>query len=569
MTYDQPMTAPMWPWLDEQERVSHTQRRVNMLKGQWEQDLHAFLKLVWDPTRAGAEASSLDLSGNLIGSLARQLGIPGLYGVRPGIHGPNPEIIGEGGYLDRAVWCAVMQHVEYMTRGVGCMAVVPEVDAALDDEPSGPLTFRVVSPDLLHVEVNPSRPMDPVRLWELRVRRAGSAAPESQRGKAGFFFDYFDVSDPTDPIFAVVGASDLTQDVSAWFGLGAMRGEAYPWRYLNGKPYIPHTFYRSHMADFWCLDLLRGLHRTSYQSARMRTDALFVADNAAFQTGILVNADLPGASLKQANGQTVRTIAMVPGAFIVAEGLEGQPAQLLTMPPAADPSQMFAAAFGFEKSALSQLGLREDNITRDAANPTSAAALSIRDGTRREAQVQLAEVFRPSDLVLFRKVTALCEGAGLGSFVEDMRDPAKRYSIVYRLIDQGGDGAAAKREDVAFRVEKKLMSQIEAYQALNPGADREAAIQALRRVKQDELLLASDPAMAEGEDPEDTTDQASAASPEEDDAAAIMELDAALEALDAEEPDIAAAVESLRAVRELLTTDDDSAEVEPTDAADA
>jgi hypothetical protein len=189
--------------------------------------------------------------------------------------------------------------------------------------------------------------------------------------------------------------------------------------------------------------------------------------------------------------------------------------------------------------------------------------------------VQLAEVFRPSDLVLFRKVTALCEGAGLGSFIEDMRDPAKRYSIVYRLIDQGGDGAAAKREDVAFRVEKKLMSQIEAYQALNPGADREAAIQALRRVKQDELLLASDPAMAEGEDPEDTTDPASAASPaspaspKEDDAEAIMELDAALEALDAEEPDIAAAVESLRAVRELLTTDDDSAEVEPTDAADA
>ena len=48
-----------------------------------------------------------------------------------------------------------------------------------------------------------------------------------------------------------------------------------------------------------------------------------------------------------------------------------------------------------------------------------------------------------------------------------------------------------------------------------------------------------------------------------------MELDAALEALDAEEPDIAAAIESLRAVRELLAEDDDSAEAEETDAEDA
>lgn len=556
---DSPLNPPIWPWLEEQERISHTRRRVNMLTGRWEQDLHDFLKVVWDTTRAGAEASSLDLSGNLVGSLARQLGIPGLYGVRPAIHGPNPEIIGEGGYLDRAVWCAIMQHVEYMTRGLGCMAVVPEVDAALEDEPCGPLTFRVVTPDLLHVEVNPSRPMEPVRLWELRTRRAGSGSPDSERGKVGYFFDYFDLSDPENPIFAIVSASDVTRDVSAWFGMQTLRGDGYPWRYLSGKPYIPHTFYRSHMADFWCLDLLRGLHRTSYQSARMRTDALFVADNAAFQTGILINANLPGAAQRNANGQTVQTISMVPGAFIVAESMEDQPAQLLTMPAAADPSQMFAAAFGFEKSALSQLGLREDNVTRDAANPTSAAALSIRDGTRREAQVQLAEVFRPSDLVLFRKVTALCEGAALGSFVEDMRDPAKRYSIVYRLIDQSGDAAAAKREDVAFRVANKLMSQIEAYQALNPGADREAAIQALRRVKQDEALLASDPAMGEAEEPEEVETETET----EDDGEALMELDAALEALDAEEPDIAAAMESLRAVRELLAEDDDSEEETP------
>ena len=80
---DSPLNPPIWPWLEEQERISHTRRRVNMLTGRWEQDLHDFLKVVWDTTRAGAEASSLDLSGNLVGSLARQLGIPGLYGVRP------------------------------------------------------------------------------------------------------------------------------------------------------------------------------------------------------------------------------------------------------------------------------------------------------------------------------------------------------------------------------------------------------------------------------------------------------------------------------------------------------
>ena len=561
-----------WPWDEDRARITHTKVRLRMLRGCWEEDLSSFLQLVWSRGRSASQASAVDLSGNLVSSYARQMSQPGLYGTRPTIYGPNPEIIGLGGLLDRAMWPAHMQGVEYYARGAGCVAVVPQVAPDRINHPSGPISFRRVDPDRLYVECLGSRPLEPVRLWEQVKYHVPSSkglppALASSKGKIALCWDFFDISDPENPVYRVL-SPDLEHDITAIVlavpgafpvPAGGYVGESYPWRYLSGEPYIPHTFYRERIADFWNVDFLRGAHRASFQAARLTSNALTVADSAAYGTGIAVNIRMGTSTALAPDGTTMTVIDPPPGSILVAETVDDQPAQLLQLAAAANPSEMMRVVGVFEERAVAALGLSQDQVTRDLANPTSAAALSIRDGTRRQGQLQAAGVFRSSDLEMLRKLTAMLTRAGVGDFADGIQ--GQPYSIQYHPIEIDGDAAGKKREDIAWRVEQGYMSKVEGYMALNEGADREAAIAALKQVAIDQALIdAADP--EETEEPDDTEVRDRAAELDE-------ELAGVEDALSAAEPDIEAAREGVAAARELLAEVDDDTSEDPADAADA
>lgn len=552
--------AVLWPWPDDRARIEHTRIRLLMLRGCWEQPLSEYLSLVWSQTRAAAQATTVDLSGNLVSAYARQLSQPGLYGTRPTIYGPNPSLIGRGGLLDDAMWPSFMQGVEYFARGAGCSAVVPSVRLTRQQHPTGPISFRRVDPDRLYIESIGSRPLEPTRLWEqvaYRVPRHGGlpASMESARGRVINCWDYYDITDRDQPVYKVL-SPDLKDDITemAFAGVpgadpvpeGGYVGDAYRWRYTSGEPYIPHTFYRERATDFWGIDFLRGAHRSSFTSARLASNALQVADNAAFGAAIGVNLDIPSAKQTAYNGATLSTIELPPGSLVLAETVDGaQPAQILQLAAAANPRDMMAVVGSFEERAIAALGLQQDEVTRDLANPTSAAALSLRDGTRRQAQIQAASVFRSSDLELLRKVTAMLIRQG----VEGLEDGVvgQKYAIQYHPIEISGDAATAKREDVEWRVTRGFMSRVDGYMALNEGADRAAAIAALQQIAMDEALIQGAAAAQQA----DVRDRASELE---------EELSGVEDALRASEPDVQAAIEGIVEARRMLGEVDDASE---------
>lgn len=475
--------VPPWPWSWEQDRIEATEARDRVLSGSHERDLVDFLAEVWGPKKR-AIVGLVDTSWNPLRTLCQQMSTPGLYSVRPTVRGPDGTelLVGRRGLLDSAHWAPMMQHVEYLTRGLGDMMVRPAIRG-------GRLKLAQVRPWAVHVETDPQDPARAVELWERCLYRD----PE---GRWRWVYEVWDIRDEDSPSWRVLSADQVGPDgqplpvANLYYPevpAEGLSGAAYTWTYGDGVPYIPHVHYRSRvLPGFWSWESLRGLHRGTMHCARLANGLLYAADMASSRAVLLTNCcPLGQETVNVGSAGAVSTMELLPGSMVPLRPLDASIGTMAVteVGPGMDVASQWSVVRSYTLSMLAAHGLRESDVVRAEANPTSAAALIISDASRREAQRQLAPLFEEADRELIRKVAALARVHGLGDFPDD-----DVYDVQYSMIERTSDELASAREEEVHELEHGLMSKVELYMR-RKGVDRETAIRELRRVQEDEAAL--------------------------------------------------------------------------------
>ncbi len=526
-------TRPSMPTSTDDWRSKHTSTRHQILTEEWEK-----VASEWVGDRVGSSKQKIlgtpDLSANPLAEICRQLSTPGLYGKIPEVrHSTEPDaaapLIGPEGFLAKAGYWQRMQRIQYFALGLGDMLVRLDVPAHL-----GRLTVRNVFPQNVYVVVDEDAPDAPVVLWELRLRRW-----EAQE-KWIYVWEQYDLGEIRgdvvirEPSYRIVEAMrDGTsgQDLSNIFLVnargepGALVGESYPYRYDDGEVFLPFVVYRSiDSGEFWNFLDRRGAHRGTLNTALYYTYAGHCA-LAASGNSVIVAGLVPVAAEvdrdEENEGAPIRTITLMPGALMYHEfDGDGQPF-VKEIGPGANLESVANFARDYEMKIATRFGLMGSDVTRQHANPTSGAALTISNQQKREVMDQVREIFRAGDLEAIRKSAALVRLAGLAT------TPETGHTISYHAIPKSAEEKKAERDDLDWQVENDFLSPFEAYQKQHPGASEEDAIAAMVKADTDTRRLAA--AQQAAAEAAGLVDEGAAADP--DAARSLNELSLAVERL--------------------------------------
>lgn len=418
---------------------------------------------------------AIDFSNNPILTASLQLAVPGLYSAAPKVTHADPrgqelaQIVEEGGY-----WLH-MQYQQFLTAGMGDAILHISVE-------NGTPAFRNVPPFMLVVKTAPENPERLLELKELRLRDLTVLGLGLQ-----WCWDEYDLSDPQNPKFYIETAdSACTKVTNVLPGTPAdgLVGPAYRWRYGDGIPYIPYAHYAVEKTGFWWHDnATRGLTRATLFQMAFGTVANQSAMDASHSTAIGVDIELPGTPVSTPDGgggggEPAGRMAILPGSLLAVNSREGASnTSIHQLRPSADLAQLRMWMSSQEAAVLTRLGLSADDVQFMAANPTSAASLTIRNRTKRQMAQRFAPYFRACDLEVFKML-----GAMLGY-------PEAGYAITYQEIPVSPEERKAELEADELELKLGLISPIDLYQRHNPGTTREDAVRILAQIRADSQIL--------------------------------------------------------------------------------
>ena len=475
---------PRMPTAADQERAS-AQHAIYLVLTQDHHDLAD----EWRVRHVGDEASAArgpsDLSNNPLADICRQLSQPGMYGTKPVVRHADEfaeVLIGDRGLLVQAGYWTRMQWVQYLTLGLSEPHIVWDVDRR-----GRRLIPRLALPHHIYVETDPDDPTAAVMLWELR----DSYHPMLQRRV--YTWDVYDIRDEERPSYRIFEASQETdlEKMTDLSGVllerpgGTERGElvgaAYPYRYDDGEPFIPHTPYRSvDSGRYWNHRDRRGAFHGTMNAIVYWSHAGHAARAASGSMAVAIDLDL---GVRRVESGTP-ALTILPGTIMSGRSEEGKQGRIQEFGPGGHAAELFGIARDYSAQQALAWGLQGADVTRQHANPTSGAALSISDKGKRIAQRQYEEIFRRSDLESIRKAAAIARIGGLGAL------PEQGYSIRYAEIPDSPEEEADKREDTTWRLERGFLGPVEAYQRHNPGATRDEAERAIVAARVERIRLA-------------------------------------------------------------------------------
>lgn len=424
-----------------------------------------------------------DVSANTLSGIARQLSTPGLYGLgSPNIKNLDPrgaELV--SAVEDAGLWTR-MQYIQGVAVGMG------DAILAVDLE-EGSLCYRTVKPQDVYAKTLPHDASKLQELWELRVRDLGAELG------IRYCWDRYRLSADGNAVFDVVtpgtdGSSrylPVTNLAVPGAPVEGLTGVAYRWRYADGKPFIPYQFYaRTDSGSLWHDAERRGATVGSLNSIVYASFTGACALQASHETIVAVGVEPPGANTKMADrGVEVSTIRTTPGSMLFLRAQEGvNNASITQVGAGANLSVLSQFAAGYAEAQLSREGISSDQVTRNTANPTSAAALSITDAAKRRVAKMVRPFFRRADLQMLSKSAAL------------LKLPEKGYVIAYQEIPETESERTARRDELTWRKEQGLISTVGVYLAVHPEETAEMALAALKKVKEEECMLEATPETA-------------------------------------------------------------------------
>jgi hypothetical protein len=497
---------------DEDEwRATHQAARLQILTEDHDEVVKAWLKnYVHEDILDGW--GEPDISVNPLASYAKQMTTPGRYWRSPSVtHGSGDAVaslVGPSGALSAAGYWTKRQTIAFRSEGMGD-------DLVRLDVIDGRLVVRIVNPADVYIEVDPDDPSRVVRLWELRLRCIPDALDPDAPGEWVYAWDQYDVGTATRaPSWRIVEAlpkhvAREPRDLSGLFlarpdgSYGVCEGLEGPARYpfvddaqpiAHRKPYLPWVRYASVDADrVWNWRENRGLHRGTLHTAAYATytgrAALDASGSFAIAWGLSLPADAgrkPGATRED------RLLKIRPGSILFAEA-DGKSTDVRVMGPAGNLEAVSSFNRGYVADLQKQKGLGGADAEKQAANPSSGAALYISDRQRHEYQERTEPLDRKSDLDAIRKAALLLNAATGTTY------PTDGYTIVYPRRRRSPQEEADERTEQEWETTEGYRSRVQIYQQRNPGTTREDAIRALAQVMADEAQLDAEMARIKAE----------------------------------------------------------------------
>lgn len=491
------LTRPQMPTAKDQARSIHQKTRLDIMTDDWDEALKDWVQESISEERL-KNWGILDTSANPLADMSRQLSTPGLYGARPETRHSEPEavaiLIGQDQNLDKAGFWTKSQNVQFLTIGMGDFVI--RLDAP---ESVGHLTERPVAPHNVYAVGPQNQPDVPHILWELRVRWW------AEQKKHLYTWDVFDISDPKNPEYKVCEANidgSCGADISNVFLNGDFTGDAYPFRYADGSPFIPYVFYRAvDTGLMWNQFQKRGVHRGTLNAAMYWSYAAYCAQactgNFVIVAGLspisgakVLRDDFAsdGGSQSFHDGtEGILGLEITPGsiAYHSHDGSGNQPF-VKEIGAGVNLPEVSAFANEYEMKLAVRFGLNPSDVTRQSANPTSGAALFISNSGRRTFANQVRPLFRRADMESLRKSAALLN---LSTFDDTGDIPETGYSITYAPIPRSPQEDKERRDSLTWQVDEGYISKVGGYMRLHQGATVDDARKALVEIQVEELRL--------------------------------------------------------------------------------
>lgn len=526
---------PMMPTAVDEQRAIHQFTRLQILMEDWDDVLEE-----WREEHIGAERAQVwglvDTSSNTLADMARQLSTPGLYGRRPRWFNQDDGadgLTGEGGLYDQAGWPSKMAFVSYLTLGLGDWFIRWDVNNRRR------FVAELVAPHNIYLQEDPDTPGKANQLWRLRRKLL---RPENVWVFVWEVYDLGRVNAKGEfvrpPSFRIYEANrgqrpgknslfkpgGLGRDLSGRFVVnpatgefGPLVGDNYPWiSEVDGFPRLPWAHYKdADTGQLWNTFTKRGAHRGALNAALYWTYAGHCARDATgsyvivagLQPGSISTILGPGgASGVQSNRNTisgdvpVRTKLIEPGAIDYHETKEDQTPFVHEVGPGANLPDVTNFADRYEMKQAVRWGLNPSDLSRQAANPASAAALMVSNEGKREFAAQVEPVFRRADLEAVQAAAIVARVGGLGDF------PEIGYSVQYHKIPASIGEKKEQREQLTWEQDQGTMSKVDVYRSLNPGTSEEDAIAALTKVQLDNEKLEASISASRNSDPNDDPD---------------------------------------------------------------
>lgn len=455
----------------ELARWQHTRMRRDMLYGRWEPHLRARMAQALPKRRVQAWRLA-DLSCNVFRSAVSQVSVA--YDRAPRVrHDSIPDALDEA--VRRGGLWPLMQRVQRDT--VGLREMLLRVDV-VGDRPS----YRPVYPDLVLAWSSPEEPERPYRLHEAILRHHPTT------GRPEWTWERWDVSDPDRPRVDVVTEQGhdrspeyLRDATGAPAPEGGLEGDAYEWRWAQGRPLIPyvlrHAQRTGHLWDSW-------------EGAELVEGTLNVALLWSFWGHIIRNASWPqryGLNVRLAAGATgsddarrdhvVTDPATVTMFETLGQANPGAPSLLSAFPSGGDPHSVAEAIALYERRLAAFAGVSPSDIQRVAGDPRSGYALAVSREGQREAQRRWEPQLREGDEETLAITAALLNRA-LGSAL-----PEGGYRVEYELLPPSAAEREAERKHILELIEAGLIDRVTAYQQLHPGITESDARAQLDRIR--------------------------------------------------------------------------------------
>lgn len=432
------LTGPPPPDTETLTRWNEGQRRRRLLEGLWKVDLRQALHNEFEPRRR-RQLGMPDTTKNLFRSLITQLAV--LYDRPPIVMHRQPQAV---------------KAIEEIAKGAGLwqLAVTLQQQTLAEreglyrlDVPEGSdkLLVRVVPSDLVWAEAPPDDPDTPELLYEYRLR-------EDSKGQQRWTRDCFDIRDPANPAYRVE-TGDGKEDLSASF-IGALSGDAYPYRWADGRPFIPYTLYHAtRTGKLW--DPFRGIELVdgTLTVAGLWTQWRHLVRDASWPQRWAINAVVDGLEINRETGDAAVTTD--PSSLLnFRPKVPGQSSAVGQFAPGGDPLQLGQAIRDYSADLAQDFDLSPGDIKRThSAEPRSGYAIEITREGQRAAQRRLSPQFMRGDVETISKIAALWNRAFGTSLPED------DWSIKYLGLPLSMEERRLIMEDQKMRAELGVTSK--------------------------------------------------------------------------------------------------------------
>jgi len=321
-------------------------------------------------------------------------------------------------------------------------------------KPDGAPDFvhRPVCPSLCWVRARPDAPEELAELAEARLERV----PGTDR--LAWYWHHW----------SLAGTYTIRDD--KWHTVAELSGDDYRWRKADGSPFIPYVVYHAALTGqlldpYEWKELVEG----TLNSAVYWTLFGHVVRNASWPQRFVYGATIAGE--KPTDGETYgnRTEVVVDPAVVLRLIPDGDASQFVASQWASstDPSVLHEAISQYDARIIARAGGISPSDAQKISDRRSGIALAISQEGRKESQRRFAPIFQRADSELLR-MSALVSNAILETdYAED------GYSVKYSLPEL--DNSSYKRDEIAWRLDRGLVTKVKAYAEINGITEAQAA----------------------------------------------------------------------------------------------